>query len=178
MRRFAERHFEIVDFTVVALLWSAAFVIGHGFDHDAMILEVLKGNRVAVYAALGGLFGTIFGFAITAISIILAFAQSPKLLILRRSRYWKTLWAIFTRGIWTLMGVAMVAIVALTFDKDSRPKVLITYGLLLAVFVGVAKLCRIIWAFQKLVFIVTQPDPHEGAWEQELATLEGSSRLH
>ncbi len=170
--RFAERHFELVDFGLVILASSAVFIAGHVIDHDVTLLDILKGNRAPVYGTLAALFGTMFGFAMTAISIILAFGQSPKLSILRNSRHWRTMWGIFTRGLRILISAAIVAVLALTFDKDSRPLVLVTYGTMFAVFLGFAKLCRIIWAFQNLIFVMTQPERQTDRWRQDLATLE------
>jgi hypothetical protein len=172
MRRYAERHFEVVAFTAVALFWGGIFYAGHHLDSDKTVLEILKGNRAVVYGALAGLFGTIFGFAITAISIILAFAQSPKLVILRSSRHWRGLWSIFTRGLWTLSGVAIAAVVALIFDKDSSPRLPVSYAVLFTSLLGVARLILVAWAFQKLVFVMTQPEQRESGWQREVAIEE------
>jgi hypothetical protein len=84
MRAFLERHFEIFDFAIVALVSATVFWWGHWPDRDGTILRIMNGSRAAVYAAIVGLFGTIFGFALTAMSIVLAFAESPRLVVLER----------------------------------------------------------------------------------------------
>ena len=166
MRRYVERHFELVALLVVALVWAGIFYSAHRLDGDKTALDILKGNRTAVYAALAGLFGTMFGFAITAISIILAFAQSPKLTILRASRHWRKLWSIFTRAIWILSGVAIAAVIGLIFDRDSTPKVAVTYAVTFMVLLGIARLILVGWAFEKLVLIMTQPEPARDDWQR------------
>ena len=120
MRLFLERHFEIIDQAVVLALALMVFVLSHVVDHDAFVLVLLGGNRIAIYAVIVGLFGTIFGFALTAMSIVLAFAESPRLRTLRESRHWATLWRVFTRGIRTFLLVALVGLVAIIVDRERR----------------------------------------------------------
>jgi hypothetical protein len=158
MRAFLERHFELFDVATITLASVGIFIWGHWFDHDTSALRVLNGNRTGVYGAIAALFGTIFGFAMMAMSIIFAFADSPRLTVLRRSRHWLTFWRMFTQGLRIFIGVAMLAIAAMIFDRDRSPNALLIYGLIFAVFLGTARLYRIIWAFEKLVLIMTQPD--------------------
>ena len=76
MRLFLERHFEMLDRLAVAATAVVLFVYGHYVDHDAMVLGVLGGNRAAVYGTVARLFATVFGFGLTATSIVLAFAKA------------------------------------------------------------------------------------------------------
>ncbi len=68
MRGFLERHFAAIDLAVVLLASGLIFIWSHWLNRDAALLSTLGGNRVAVYGAVAGLFGTIFGFALTAMS--------------------------------------------------------------------------------------------------------------
>jgi hypothetical protein len=177
VRRLVERNFETVALAVVALAWSGVFYVGHYLDNDRTVLENLRNSHTAVYAAIASLFGTIFGFTVTAISIILAFAQSSKLVILRGSRHWRKLWSIFTRGVWVSSSVAIMALIGLVFDRDARPEPSLTYAMIFALMLGVVRLFLIAWAFQKLVIIMVRPDPPDDVRQTEIEGFEEAARL-
>jgi hypothetical protein len=161
MRAFLERHFETVDRIAVAALAGLLFAYSHYLDHDAGVLGMFAGNRTAVYGAIIGLFGTIFGFGLTAMSIVLAFAESPRLRILRRSRHWATLWRVFTRGLRTFIIVALVALGGIILDRDRAPRLWVVYVVVLFVLLGIMRVYRVLWAFENLTLIMNRPEQNE-----------------
>ena len=177
MRPFLERNFTLIDLLIVLSASACIFVSGHWFDHDAVVLRTLNGNRAPVYTAIAGLFGTIFGFALTAMSIVLAFAESPRLIILRRSRHWTTLWRVFTRGIRVFLTVALTAIAGLIFDKEGLPNPLAAYVVITVALLGAAQVYRVVWAFEKLVFIMTRSHPDASAGGADLQEAQTTPRL-
>jgi hypothetical protein len=68
--------------------WSSGFLMGN---------QVLDGNRSAVYGALASIFGSLLGFVITALSIIIGYSANDKLQFLKKTRHYSTLWKVLTK---------------------------------------------------------------------------------
>jgi hypothetical protein len=120
MRRIHKRYFEIVDVVAAGLFFAGFFLWGHRWGGETAFLSLLEKNRAAIYQTIAGVYGTIFGFTLTAVSIVLTFANSPRIEILRSSRHWSTLWQVFIRAIrWSAI-VAFWALGLLITDTDSH----------------------------------------------------------
>jgi hypothetical protein len=156
VQSFAERHFERIDRAAAIAGVLALLVWARAYSGEASLLQLLKQNRPSIYSGIARLFGTVFGFALTAMSITLAFAQSPRLDILRRSRQWATLWRVFTRGIRVFVIVALLGLAGIIFDRDEQPLLLLTYTVAFFVLLAVIRLFRILWAFENLIAIMTR----------------------
>ncbi|MFF0378957.1 hypothetical protein [Actinoplanes missouriensis] len=93
---------------------------------DAFIEEVLNDNRGDLYPAIVGLEGTILGFVLAALTIVLGYSQAPRFEILRKSRHWQSIFRTYIRSVkWT--GLALVAaILGLVFDRNNAPNPVIS----------------------------------------------------
>ena len=79
----------------LALVCSATFVTWSQLGGGVIVEETLNGNRGAVYGALASIFGSLLGFAITAVSIVLGFSTTERLAVVRESKHYQTLWTVF-----------------------------------------------------------------------------------
>jgi hypothetical protein len=158
MRKFAEKHFIAIDY-MIAFAGAASLVIwAHVYSGEPQVLRLLHGNRTAVYAAIGRLFGTLFGFALPAISIALTNSQSEKLAVLRKSKQWATLWRVFIGALWVFAIVALLALGGIIFDRDEQPLPSLTYLIFSFFLLGLMRLYRILWAFEKLIGVLVQTE--------------------
>lgn len=130
-------------------LWDLAFGGARGTD------ALLHGNRAAVYGAFAGLWGSLLGFTIAAVSIALGLAAGDRLAVVRESRHYATLWHVFIAAMRSLALATIVALAGLVADRDAAP----VHALLcLAVFTTVLaalRVARTIWVFERLIAIVT-----------------------
>ncbi len=76
-------------------------------DKGKVVDQLLSGNRAAAYGALASVFGALMGFAIATIAIIVSFSQDERMVIVRESKHYRTLWAIFTSAV-RFLGLATV----------------------------------------------------------------------
>lgn len=160
MRKFVERHFELVDMTFCLITFVAAVSWANTSKGSASIIALMDGSRAAFYSALVGLFGTLFGFGAASLAIALTFAHSDRLQIVRESRHWRSLWAVFLRAIKTFAVAALWCVCGLIFDSDKHPSawfLCVTLGL--SMFAAL-KLYRVIWLFDTVVILVTSPKIH------------------
>lgn len=170
MRRiteFAERNFIAIDLVIAITGAVSLFIWARVYNGELCVLQLLRGNRTAAYAAIGRLFGTLFGFALPAISIALTNSQSEKLDLLRKTKQWATLWRVFTGALRVFALVALLALSGIIFDRDEHPRPLLTYLIVFFVLLGLMRLYRILWAFERLIAVLIRPKSPEYSFEDE-----------
>jgi MFS family permease len=150
-------HFLRAEFVVAALLALGFMVWGEYSGGAALVDATLKGNRGAVYGALASIFGSLLGFAMTAVSIVLGFSMSERLAVVRESRHYPTLWRVFLSGIKALGVATIVALIGLVFDRDSAPFRWVLYGCVMTAILAFLRLARCIWVLENIVSLVASP---------------------
>src|SRR2546428_8058057 len=63
---------------------------------DRLGCPVLTGAEASIYGTLATIFGSLLGFILTSISIIISLGDSPRLAVIRQSGSNQQLWKIFT----------------------------------------------------------------------------------
>lgn len=139
----------------LAILCGASFVAWANLCGGGAILEdTLKGNRGAVYGALASIFGSLLGFAITAVSIMVSFSTDNRLTVLRESKHYPTLWKVFTATIRTLGLATVVALFGLILDRDNHPINVVLYLTVFASVLAVLRLARCAWVLENVITLV------------------------
>lgn len=142
----------------LSVIVAVAFVLWATFGGgSAHIDTLLKGNKGAVYATLASIFGSLLGFTITAVSIVLGFSASEKLGIVRDSAQYPTIWQTFIAAIRALGTATIASLVGLVIDRDSSPVHLVLYVAVWAAILAVLRLVRTVWVFENVIDIVTMP---------------------
>lgn len=149
------KHFLLVELLIAIALTIMLVVWTARWDGQEVLLNLVKGNRAAVYGTLASLFGSLLGFAITAMSIVLGFTASERLTLLRSSRHYKDLWAVFTSAIRVLGITTVAALIGMIFDREAvqRPYIFVAC-------VGLSALCvfrivRCLWVLERIVELLT-----------------------
>lgn len=157
--RWWKVHFLAAEFGVavfIGLCFATWMIL---FGGASLVEETLKGNRSAVYGALASIFGSLLGFTITAVSIVLGYVANDRLAIIRNSRHYTTLWKVFTSTIRALGLATIVALAALILDRDTAPNRLFLYFCVWASTLAVLRLIRCLWALENVIGLVTAPSP-------------------
>jgi len=135
----------------VLFVWPlAGYVIGP-------IQDTLDGHRAEVYGALASIFGSLLGFTLAAVAIVLSVAQSARLRVVRESRHYDELWAIFRSCMRWLAIATSVTLVALIADTNETPRIWLTGLALFVSLVGVLRIARTVWVLERIIGIVTKP---------------------
>jgi hypothetical protein len=117
----------------------------------------LKGNRSCVYSALVSVFGSLLGFAITAVSIMIGFAGLDRLAVIRESKQYPALWKVFAAAIKALGMATVAALFGLIVDHDAAPVRTVLYFCILTATLAVLRVYRCIWALDKVICLVIAP---------------------
>lgn len=162
MRRWWGANFLVAEGVLAALV---AVGIGVGVrlgnlagSREAIVDSLLFGNRTALYGALASVFGALLGFVITTLTIVLGYSQHPRLMRVRNSPHYKTLWKVFSASIRAMAFATAAPIAAMLFDRDASPMYFIGLVVLWSGMLGIARLARCIWILENIVEIVTKPE--------------------
>jgi len=149
------RNFLNVELGVAAVMTVALLAFWkYGALADALCW-IVKNSRGQIYGTLASIAGSLLGFVITALSVVLGFSASDRLTVLRSSKYYKQLWDVFTSTIRVLAVTTFVWLLALFFDRESRPRPLILVFALAFSFLAILRLLRCIWVLERIVLVIT-----------------------
>ncbi len=155
--RWWRRNFLKVELGVAVFAGLGAISWGYFLDGNELIREVLGAGRGDIYGALASIFGSLFGFAITATSIVLGFSGSERLTVLRDSPYYQDLWDTFLSTIKWLGVATILALIALVFDRDTIPLFTVIYAAFFASVIVTLRLMRSVWILQRVINALTRP---------------------
>lgn len=152
-----KRHFLGAE-ALLALILTLGFVVWLELFHGyAVVNAILEGRRGLLYSTLAVVEATLLGFVLATTALVLGFAESPRLELLRDSSQYATLWRTFTASI-RAFGLGTVAsLAALLLDRDApavnNPAMALVVGTtLLAGF----RSLRTGWALQSVIEIITK----------------------
>jgi carbon starvation protein CstA len=154
-------HFLWVELSLVLIVLSCFTVYVEHSGRRYLLDATLAGNRNAIYGTLASIFGSLLGFVITAVSIVLGYATSDQLRVVRESKHYPTLWRTFTAAIRCLGSATLVAVVGVIFDREDSPQHWITYICMFTSTLTIARLVRSVWILENVVWLVTSPTPKQ-----------------
>src|SRR5262245_10708084 len=118
---FYNRHFLVIELALAAIVATAFYACIQIFwSNDGLVL-FLSGSRQAVYTGIASLTGSLLGFVIASVPIVLGFSQSPRLKAVRESPHYAEVFRIFFQAIYWLSLAAVWALVGTFADTDKRP---------------------------------------------------------
>src|SRR5207249_620650 len=91
------------------------------WGRDAFV-EALKGSRQQLYSTIASVAGSLLGFILTAVSIVLVLSPSPRFRILRESGQLERAYRVYFQAILWLAASTVLSFVALLLDTDRSPK--------------------------------------------------------
>lgn len=159
IKKYWDAHFLLLEGSLAVLL-SAGFIIWSWFiDHNATLGLLLDNNRKEIYGALATIFGSLLGFVITTVSIIIGYTNSNRLVPITQSKHYADLWNTYISGIKGLASATILALLGLIFDRNSDPFWPIFYAnFFLTVFI-ILRIGRSIWIFDKILKILIRQVP-------------------
>ncbi|MEU8232839.1 hypothetical protein AB0C12_24935 [Actinoplanes sp. NPDC048967] len=123
------------------------------------IHEYLAGRRGDVYPAIVGLEGTILGFVMASLTIVIGYASAPRFEILRGTRHWAAIFRSYTiASKWTAVAL-IYGLVALFADTDDAPNSPLALMLMLSALLAAVRLARVLYITEKVVKVVVNAHP-------------------
>lgn len=125
------------------------------------INATLEERRNGIYPTIIGVEGTILGFVLAALTIVLGYSQKGRFKLLHASRHWRAVFLSYTNTLrWTSVAI-IVAILALIFDQDRSPSprfaILFCWSVIFtSYFVG-----RMLWVTEQIVNLIVNQRQRE-----------------
>ena len=159
--RWWKVHFVGAELALAALVGVAftVWVFALGGERPTNLL--LAGNRAPIYGTLASIFGSLLGFTIAAVSIILGYASTDRMEIVRKSKPYATLWRVFVAAMRALAFVTVVALAGLIFDRDAAPAPVILCLCVGTLTLAMLRLARCLWVFEQVIHLVALPPKDE-----------------
>lgn len=146
-----------VDFSLLLVGTMVAYVATRLLCLGPLLNDLLTERREEIYPALVGLEGSLLGFTVASLTIMLGYSASPHLAVVRESRNWQALFDAFTASIRWVGFATVLSVVALLVDRDSSPILLIETALGVVLVISSVMVARMLWVIHRVVAVVTRP---------------------
>ncbi len=157
MRNWIDKHLLSIEFFVSGVVAVGLAIAGYKYGLNDFVDRSLEGNRATLYGTLASVSGSLFGFAIAAISIALGLVKDERFSGLRQASSYPQLWRFFLSAIWWLGVSTLVAILALILDNDAGPNHALAYLMaFLTLFVSL-QMTNCVWILRQMVYQISRP---------------------
>ena len=119
-------------------------------------MGALKGSRQALYTALASTGGSLLGFILTSVSVVMIFGQMPRFNLLRDKGRYNEAFGVYFQAIQWLAIATIWSILALLIDTDTAPKPVVTYVMLGLFILSSFRVYRCVWLLKVLVALAAQ----------------------
>lgn len=103
---------------------------------------------------MASLEGTLLGFVLAALTIVLGYSQSPRFAVIRQSRHWSVLFGIYLSGVrWTALATVF-SLTALILDKDRSPNMISAELSAVSLVFSAVFITQVLWATEGVVKVV------------------------
>lgn len=151
-----EAHFFILEFLLSVIIGVFFLLWSEFVDERQFLLSISVADRNSVYGTLASVFGSLLGFNITAVSIVLGYSTSNKLGVIRKSKRYNDLWEVFKSAIRVLGVATVLSLFGLFFDKSGVPNSFILYANVLLAILSFFRVARCVWVLENIILIVTR----------------------
>ena len=155
--KYWHRHFLGLEFCLASIPAILIAIWIMGFDGSSHIDNFMREVRSNIYRSIATISGTLLGFSIAAVSIVINFASSERLRLLRESGVYSKIWKAFFQATKILGSLTIVALVCLTWDRDDAPLSWLAIPISLLICLSIARVIRVIWMLEQIVKILTKP---------------------
>ncbi len=154
------RHFLGSEFIISIVAVVVVFIIFKKFLHPEL-LQLLDDACPGLYTAIAAIAGSMLGFVLTGISILLAFSSSEKLAELKQARHYKEIYTVYISAIKYLAVTTIFGLLALILHNSKNPQwliLLVFYCNLWAVVISGLRIWRCVWVLKHIIRIVTKQE--------------------
>lgn len=156
IKTFWGKHFLGAELGLSIFLVSCLWLILLINCWEEAVLDAIKSNRAAIYALVASVAGSLLGFVLTGVAILLALADTSKLGILTTSPHYKTIYTTYMTTVRAFGLTTFIGFLCLLLENGPTPRSWAVYLTLWASILCVFRLGRCIWILEKIIGIATK----------------------
>ena len=156
---FWRRHFLFVEGVIGTLPCIVLITWFLVLDGTSYTNDLLGGNRANIYRTTAAIAGTLLGFSMAGVAMVLNFVPSKRLTILQNSPHYPDLWKTFFQAAKFLGLLTITALVCLVFDKDTDPCAWFIVPFCLFLSLSALRVLRVVWILEQIIGLVSAPSP-------------------
>ena len=150
------RYFLTLELLTAIGLAASVMIWSEFFNGKNEMGLILGDNLTKIYENLAAVFGTLLGFVITAVSIVLGYINNKNLSLIRRSERYEDLWKVYKSAMRSLAVATAAGLAGIIFEKMESLKYPLIYINALTITLAFFRLGRSIWVLENIITIVTQ----------------------
>lgn len=131
------------------------FVWGEFFSGKVEFARLFTDNLINIYENQVAVFGTLLGFVITAVSIVLGYANDEKLAFIRQTTHYGDLWKVYKSAMRSLALATLTGFAGIILINDDSITSMLIYLNVFAVSLATLRLGRSIWALENIIGLIT-----------------------
>ena len=149
--RWWRKHFLRAELGV-AIVVTALLIVWCRWNGGANVLNnIVRGSGGTIDGTLASIFGSLLGFTVASLSVILAMSSSEQTKRLRQSACDQQLWAVFSSAIKALGLATITWLMALFFDREVKAHPLVLVLCLGVSFLACLRTARCVWVLERVV---------------------------
>jgi hypothetical protein len=155
IRKQYEKDFLRIEFVISVIIGIAIWLLVDNVVTRPSFNDFLIGTRQAIYSAVASTAGSLLGFVLATISIVMIFGESPRLGLLRTSKQYETVYSVFFQAVSWLGFATLWAFVGLVCDTDQRPHSEIALVMIFLVILVIFRVARCVWILKSITSLAT-----------------------
>lgn len=151
-----DKYFLFMEFLLSIVLSLVILWVINKYSLQDEVMNVLKGSRSALYGAIAGVAGSLLGFVITGLSILLVTGNSESMNALRSSKYYNQIFKVFLNTSKYLGLLVVLSLVSLIIDRDTAPLFELNMVVMWGVIIVTFRVLRCLWVLENIIGINKQ----------------------
>lgn len=145
------KSFLLYEFILSVLLMIVLIGVLQYFNLHDVVTNLFTGVRTSFYATIAQIEGALLGFVIAGVSILLTMSESPAMIILRKSPYFRTIYDVFTNSAKFFALSTVISLFAMVWDKDDSLNITLMFLVIWCVIISIFRLSRCLWILDKII---------------------------
>lgn len=152
IKKLYNRNFLIAEFLLSIVITLFGILLITSVLTSETIQNWISLNKKDIYPLIATIAGTLLGFIITGVSIILAFSESEKLRLLKKSKQYTTIYEIYFSTIKFLALSTAIPIFGIIVNDKWADYVL--YILIWSIIISSLRIWRCVWALENIIKLI------------------------
>lgn len=148
-----DKHFLAVELLISVVITLVVYFIIYFLNIEGKIMTTLNGSRAALYGTIAAVCGSLLGFVITGLSVLMVTGNSEGMKALKSSKHYKEIFRVFFSTSKYLGLLVVISLITLIIDRDSSPffslNILVLWGVIIATF----RILRCLWVLERIIEI-------------------------